>query len=86
MMEHYTIEQDFDQFCLARIESICERDSNHKEFQEKTRSYYKLRDQLEELWKPEIIRYLDALEKYQIEAFFYIYREAFKEGIRFAHR
>ncbi|WP_260508447.1 hypothetical protein [Listeria farberi] len=43
MMERYTIEQDFGQFCLARIES------NHEEFQEKRRSYYKLRDQLEEL-------------------------------------
>lgn len=42
-----------------------------------------MRDQLEELWNPEIIAYMDALEKYQVEAFLYIYREAFKEGLCF---
>ncbi|EPG0908951.1 hypothetical protein [Listeria monocytogenes] len=83
MMERYTIEQDFDQFCLARIEGICEADSNHEAFQEKSKCYYQLRDQLEELWNPEIIAYLDALEKYQVEAFLYIYRTAFKEGLQF---
>lgn len=83
MMESYTIEQDFDQFCLARIEGICEGDSDHEAFQEKSKFYYQLRDQLEELWNPEIIAYLDALEKYQVEAFLYIYRIAFKEGLHF---
>ncbi|WP_260490166.1 hypothetical protein [Listeria booriae] len=83
MMERYTIEQDFDQFCLARIENICEGGSDHAGFQEKSIYYYQLRDQLEELWNPEIIAYLDALEKYQVEAFLYIYRTAFKEGLQF---
>ncbi|KMT63240.1 hypothetical protein [Paenilisteria newyorkensis] len=82
-MESQTIEQDFDQFCLARIEGICEGDSNHEAFQEKSQCYYQLRDQLEELWNPEIIAYLDALEKYQVEAFLYIYKTAFKEGVHF---
>lgn len=83
MMGSYTIDQDFDQFCLARIEGICEGDSKHKGFQEKSKCYYQLRDQLEELSNPEIIAYLDALEKYQVEAFLYIYRIAFKEGLHF---
>ncbi|MBC1795448.1 hypothetical protein HCA55_01870 [Listeria booriae] len=82
-MESYTIEQDFDQFCLARIEGICESDRDHGAFQEKSKCYYQLRDQLEELWNPEINAYLDALEKYQVEAFLYIYRIAFKEGLHF---
>ncbi|AQY51617.1 hypothetical protein PWEIH_16538 [Listeria weihenstephanensis FSL R9-0317] len=82
-MESHTIEQDFDQFCLARIEGICEAVSNHEEFQEKSKRYYQMRDQLEEFWNPEVIAYLDALEKYQVEAFLYIYREAFKEGVDF---
>ena len=34
-MDSHTIEQDFDRFCLARIEGICEADSNHKEFKKK---------------------------------------------------
>ncbi|MBC2047183.1 hypothetical protein [Listeria booriae] len=82
-MDSHTIEQDFEQFCLARIEDICEADSNHEEFQAKSKHYYEMRDQLEELWHPEVIAYLDALEKYQVEAFLYIYREAFKEGADF---
>ncbi|MBC2676754.1 hypothetical protein [Listeria booriae] len=85
-MNSHTIEQDFEQFCLARIESICEADSNHEEFQEKSKCYYQIRDQLEESWDPEIIIYLDALEKYQVEAFLYIYKKAFKEGMRFSQK
>ncbi|MBC1502203.1 hypothetical protein HB943_16560 [Listeria weihenstephanensis] len=82
-MNKTTMKEDFDQFCLARIESICEGDVGHEAFQEKSKQYYHFRDQLEALWQPEIIAYLDALEKYQVEAFLYIYRVAFEEGLQF---
>ncbi|WP_260444267.1 hypothetical protein [Listeria rocourtiae] len=54
-----------------------------KSSRKKSKRYYQMRDQLEEFWNPEVIAYLDALEKYQVEAFLYIYREVFKEGIGF---
>ncbi|HAC0982369.1 hypothetical protein [Listeria booriae] len=82
-MNNNTIEQDFNQFCFMRIEAICEADANHEEFQANSKHYYQLRDQLEALWQPEILTYLDALEKYQVEAFLYIYKTAFKEGVQF---
>lgn len=85
-MDSHAIEQDFEQFCLARIEGICEAERNHEEFQAKSKRYYEMRDQLEELWNPGVIAYLDALEKYQVEAFLYIYKVAFKEGMRFLQK
>ncbi|EAC3819515.1 hypothetical protein HCA78_01835 [Listeria booriae] len=82
-MSQNTLEQDFNQFCFMRIEAICEADASHEAFQAKSKLYYQLRDQLEALWQPEILTYLDALEKYQVEAFLYIYQVAFKEGLHF---
>ncbi|WP_270994285.1 hypothetical protein [Listeria seeligeri] len=82
-MRKHTLEQDFDQFCLARIDNIFEDENNHQKFQESYKHYYKLYDQLEILGQPEITAYLEAIEKYQVEAFLYIYKIAFKEGMTF---
>ncbi|MBC6308757.1 hypothetical protein HCJ66_04220 [Listeria sp. FSL L7-1582] len=82
-MHSQTIAHDFDQFCLARIQAIFEADTNHEDFQKRSNHFYQVRDQLELLRQPEINTYLDALEKYQVEAFLYIYRVAFEEGLQF---
>ncbi|ECL0264395.1 hypothetical protein FKC55_00730 [Listeria monocytogenes] len=82
-MNAQTLTEDFDQFCLMRVQAIFEADTNHENFQKRSNHFYQVRDQLELLRQPEILTYLDALEKYQVEALLYIYSVAFKEGLQF---
>ncbi|EOD5839641.1 hypothetical protein ACJYHU_001682 [Listeria monocytogenes] len=83
-MHPQSFAEDFDQFCLMRIQAIFESDKSHEEFQKSSNYYYQLYEQLERLNQLEIRMYLTALEKYQVEAFQYIYSVAFKEGLQFS--
>lgn len=58
--------------------------STTKHTKKKSAAFYQVRDQMEEQLFPAVLPFLDELEKFQVEAFAYIYSVAFREGLQFS--